>query len=310
MKNNFLLSIIIPVFNEEKNIPHVYKEIKKVVDKYRYEIIFVNDGSRDNTLFELKKITAIDKEVRVVSFVRNFGHQMALTAGYKTSHGDCVVTIDADLQDPPELIHKMVIEWKAGFDIVYAKRNERVDSLFKKTTAHIFYRLLNFLSDTSIPNDVGDYRLLDKKVVSFLNNLPERSRFLRGLVAWSGFSSTSVLFNREKRLYGETHYPLAKMINFALDGIVAFSIKPLKIATFMGTACSIFGFLGIVYALYVRIFLANQFWVTGWTTLIVGIMFFGGVQLLTIGIIGEYIGKIYQEIQQRPQYIIGEEINT
>lgn len=309
MKNNFLLSVIIPVYNEEKNIPLITSKVKKIIEKYNYEIIFVNDGSRDETDTKLHEACKSNPKIKVVSFVRNFGHQIALTAGYQASSGDCVVTIDADLQDPPELIDQMIEKWIEGFDIVYAKRNERDDSVFKKVTAYCFYRLINFLSDTKIPNDVGDYRLLDKKVVVFLNNLPEKSRFLRGLVAWSGFKSTFVMFNRDKRLYGETHYPLSKMINFALDGIVSFSIKPLKIATFIGVLCSIFGFLGISYALYVRFFLSHEYWVTGWTTLIVGVMFFGGVQLMTIGIIGEYIGRIYKEIQNRPQYLIKEKIN-
>lgn len=309
MKNNFLLSVIIPVYNEEKNIPLITSKVRKIIEKYNYEIIFVNDGSRDDTQIKLAEVSKNNSRIKVVSFVRNFGHQIALTAGYQASSGDCVITIDADLQDPPELIDQMVEKWIEGFDIVYAKRNERDDSIFKKVTAYCFYRLINFLSDTKIPNDVGDYRLLDKKVVIFLNNLPEKSRFLRGLVAWSGFKSTFVMFNRDKRLYGETHYPLSKMINFALDGIVSFSIKPLKIATFIGVLCSIFGFFGISYALYVRFFLSHEYWVTGWTTLIVGVMFFGGVQLMTIGIIGEYIGRIYKEIQNRPQYLIKEKIN-
>lgn len=309
MKNNFLLSIIIPVFEEEENIPVVLKKIESVAKNYNHEIIFVNDGSNDNTLSELKKASLKNTKIKIVSFVRNFGHQIALTAGYQESSGDCVVTIDADLQDPPELINDMVKKWQDGYDIVYAKRSERDDSAFKKITAHCFYRLINFLSDTKIPCDVGDYRLLDRKVVNFLNQLPEKSRFLRGLVSWSGFKSTSILFHRDKRLYGETHYPLSKMINFALDGIVSFSIKSLKIATLFGILCSIIGFCGISYALYVRFFLSNEYWVTGWTTLIVGIMFFGGVQLFTIGIIGEYVGRIYKEVQNRPQYLIGEKIN-
>lgn len=309
MKNNFLLSIIIPVFNEEENIHIVTERIQKVVNSYNYEIIFVNDGSVDSTLSELKKIAQKSKKIKILSFQRNFGHQMALTAGYQSALGDCVVTIDADLQDPPELIKDLVEKWQEGYEIVYAKRNEREDSLFKKMTAYVFYRLINFLSDIKIPNDVGDFRLLDKKVVKILNMLPEKSRFLRGLVAWGGFSSTYVVFNRSKREFGDTHYPLSKMISFALDGITSFSIKPLKISSYIGVITSLLGLLGIIYALSVRFFLPHEYWVEGWTTLIVGVMFFGGVQLLTIGIIGEYIGKIYKEIQNRPQYLIKEKIN-
>lgn len=308
-KQNFLLSIIIPVYNEEKNILPLLKRLLPVVKKYSYEIIFVDDGSTDQTVEEIKKQTLKNQRIKLISFTRNFGHQAALTAGYQFVSGDCVVTMDADLQDPPELIDQLVKKWQEGFKIVYAKRQERKDSFFKKVTASFFYHLINFLSETPIPKQIGDYRLLDKKVVDFLNKLPEKSRFLRGLVAWGGYSSTTVSFKRERRFAGKTHYPLSKMINFALNGIVSFSTKPLKIASYLGFLTSFFGGLGIVYALYQRLFLPHQYWVTGWTAIFVAIMFFGGIQLITIGIIGEYIGKIYQEIQGRPQYLVKEKVN-
>lgn len=306
---NFLLSVIIPVYNEEKNIEPLLKRLLPVIEKYSYEVIFISDGSTDKTVERIKKITKENKKVKLISFVRNFGHQAALTAGYRFAKGDCVVSIDADLQDPPELIDRLIKKWQEGAKIVYAQREERKDTLFKKLTATLFYRLINFLSERPIPKEVGDYRLIDREVVSFLNNLPEKSRFLRGLVAWPGFSSTAIFFKRDKRFAGETHYPLSKMINFALDGIISFSTKPLKIASYLGFIASFFGTLGIIYALYRRLFLPHQYWVTGWTAIFVAVVFFGGIQLITIGIIGEYIGKIYKEIQNRPLYLIKEKIN-
>lgn len=306
---NFLLSIIIPVFNEEQNITPLLKRLQPIVSKYSYEIIFIDDGSSDNTLNEVKKQAFKNKNIKLISFTRNFGHQVALTAGYQVASGNSIITMDADLQDPPELIDKLVEKWKKGFKIVYSQREERDDSLFKRTTASFFYRLINFLSDTPIPKDVGDYRLLDREVVDFLNKLPEKSRFLRGLVAWGGYPAISVSFKRNRRLLGKTHYPLPKMISFALDGIVSFSTKPLKIATYLGFFTSLFGALGIVYALFRRVFLPHKYWVTGWTAIFVALIFFGGIQLITIGIIGEYIGKIYKEIRDRPQFLIKEKKN-
>jgi len=308
-QQNFLLSIIIPVYNEQQNISPLLKRLLPVVSKYSYEIIFVDDGSSDNTPNEIKKHAFKSKNIKLISFTRNFGHQVALTAGYQISSGDSIITMDADLQDPPELIDKLVEKWRQGFKIVYAKREERDDSLFKRTTASFFYRLINFLSDTQIPKDIGDYRLLDKEVVNFLNKLPEKSRFLRGLVAWGGCSSAFVPFKRNRRFLGKTHYPLSKMINFALDGIISFSTKPLKIATYFGFISSFLGIAGVIYALCRRFFLPHQYWVTGWTAIFVAVMFFGGIQLITIGIIGEYIGKIYKEIQGRPQFLIKEKTN-
>lgn len=307
--NNFFLSIIIPVFNEEQNITPLLKRLQPIVSKYSYEIIFIDDGSSDNTLNEVKKQAFKNKNIKLISFTRNFGHQVALTAGYQVASGNSIITMDADLQDPPELIDKLVEKWKKGFKIVYSQREERDDSLFKRTTASFFYRLINFLSDTPIPKDVGDYRLLDREVVDFLNKLPEKSRFLRGLVAWGGYPAISVSFKRNRRLLGKTHYPLPKMISFALDGIVSFSTKPLKIATYLGFFTSLFGALGIVYALFRRVFLPHKYWVTGWTAIFVALIFFGGIQLITIGIIGEYIGKIYKEIRDRPQFLIKEKKN-
>lgn len=309
MSNNFFLSIIIPVYNEEKNIETLLKRLLSVIKIYDYEIIFVNDGSKDLTTSVIKKNAEKNKRLKLISFTRNFGHQMALSAGYEASKGDCVISMDADLQDPPEIIAKMIDQWQKGYKIVYAKREERnVDNYFKRQTALLFYTFINFLSDTPIPNNVGDFRLLDREVIQFLNNLPERSRFLRGLVAWGNYPTDYVYFKREKRFAGETHYTFSKMLNFALDGITSFSIKPLRISMYLGFTAGTIGFLGIIYTL-VRKFLYPQDYVIGWTGLFVGIMFLGGIQLITIGIIGEYVGKIYQEIQKRPQFLVKERVN-
>lgn len=307
--NNFLLSIIVPVFNEEQNIDPLLKRLIPVLKDSPYEIIFVDDGSIDKTPLIIKKQSTKNKNIKLISFYRNFGHQMALAAGYEIAKGDCVITIDADLQDPPEIIPQMIEKWQKGAKIVYAKRNERQgDDFFKKTTATIFYQLINFLSDTPIPQEVGDFRLLDKQVVSFLNNLYERPSFLRGLVSWGGFPTEFVYFKRDKRFSGQTHYGFFKMLNFALEGITSFSVKPLRMATYFGFMSGVFGFLGIIYELIQKA-ISPQSFVIGWAGLFTAIMFIGGIQLITIGIIGEYIGKIYQEVQKRPKYIIKEKVN-
>lgn len=307
---DFLVSVVIPVFNEEKNVSPLLEHLSSVLKDNRYEIIFVDDGSRDDTPEIIKKHAHSDHKIKLISFYRNFGHMMALTCGYQHAKGDAVISMDADMQDPPEIIPQMIQKWKNGAKIVYAKREEReVDSAFKKFTARMFYKFINFLSDTPIPNDVGDYRLLDKKVIKFLNELPEQSRFLRGLVAWSGYPAEFVHFKREKRLAGETHYTLSRMVNFALDGMTSFSTKPLRISSYLGFIAGSLGFIGIIYAIVGRIFLP-KYWVTGWAALFVGIMFLGGVQLITIGIIGEYIAKIYKEVQRRPPYLIKEVVNV
>lgn len=312
--SDFLVSILIPVYNEEKNIDVLLERLLPILKPYRYEIVFINDCSKDKTVEKIKEKIQDNKNLRLLSFYRNFGHQMALTCGYEHTKGDCVITIDADLQDPPEIIPQMIEEWQKGAKVVYAKRSKReTDTAFKKYTAQWFYKFINFLSDIPIPEDVGDYRLLDREVVEFLNSLPEQSRFLRGLVAWGGYPSTYVYFERAKRHAGETGYTLSKMLNFALDGVTSFSTKPLRIATYLGFYSAFLGFAGILYAIIGKWFRPPFFpheWVTGWTALFVGIMFIGGIQLITIGIIGEYIGKIYKEVQKRPRYLLRETVNV
>ncbi len=309
MAKSFLLSVVVPVYNEEKNLRQFLFQLLPIISKYRYELIFVDDGSTDQTLNLLFNEAKKNPQLKVLAFNRNFGHQAALSCGYKHAIGDCVITLDADLQDPPEIIDQMIRKWQQGYEIVYAKRKTRQDSFFKKLTAFGFYRLLNFLSDTPIPTDVGDFRLQDRRVNDYLIKLPEHNQFLRGLVAWGGFKEIYLTINRRKRYAGNTHYTFSKMINFALDGIISFSTKPLRIAIYMGFFASLVGMLGIIYALLQRFLLSSEYWVTGWTALFVAILFLGGTQLITIGIIGEYIGKIYKEAQNRPQYLLKKKVN-
>ncbi|OGK25295.1 hypothetical protein A3A46_03775 [Candidatus Roizmanbacteria bacterium RIFCSPLOWO2_01_FULL_37_13] len=310
MANNFLLSIVVPVYNEENNIDPLIKRLIPTIKNYNYEIIFVSDGSKDKTDEIIRSKAKNNPKIKLVSFLRNFGHQKALTCGYNFAKGDCVVTMDADLQDPPEIIPDMVKKWQEGAHIIYAKREKRdVDNFAKKLTAYLFYKFINFLSDTPIPTDVGDYRLLDRDIVNFLNSLPEKSRFLRGLVAWGGHPAFYVYFKREKRFAGATHYTFSKMLNFALEGITSFSVKPLRLSTFFGFFASFFSIF-VIATKSIQHFILNQGdWLPGWASLFFSIVFLGGVQLITIGIIGEYVGKIYQEVQNRPQYLIKEKIN-
>lgn len=307
--NDFLLSIIIPVLNEKDNIKPLLQRLLPIIKNYKYEVIFIDDGSTDNTKSEIKKYTTKNSTIKLISFYRNFGHQMALSCGYSTASGDCIISMDSDLQDPPEIIQQMLNKWKSGSLVVYAKRKTRkVDNLFKRISASFFYNLMNFLSDVPIPKDVGDFRLLDRKVVDYLNSLPEQSKFLRGLVAWGGFPASYVSFDREKRNSGETNYSFGKMVNFALDGIISFSVKPLRLATFFGFLAAFIGFLGMLYAIIGKFYFPQDL-VSGWAAIFVGLMFLGGVQLITIGIIGEYIGKIFTQIQNRPNYTIKERLN-
>ena len=288
-----MVSVVVACFNEEENIDQLLNELKKSLHNYKFEIILVDDGSTDRTLQFIKAQAKKDSRIKMISFLRNFGQQMAFTAGYEAARGNCVVTIDADLQDPPELIVEMVEKWRLGYKIVYAKRVARDEDFFKRLTAHWFYWLINNLSSTPVPPEVGDYRLVDREVVEILKKMPEKARFLRGLIAWGGFTSIYVTFARKKRVAGVTHYTFSRMLGFAFDGITSFSTKPLRIATYLGFVTSIIGFIGILYAIARRLLLPHEYWVTGWTALFVAVIFFGGIQLITIGIIGEYIGKIF-----------------
>jgi len=305
-----LISIIVPCYNEEEVFETTYQRLSDTMSslegKYRYELIFVNDGSKDKTLLLLKETANKDKNVKVLSFSRNFGHQVAITAGLDHCTGDAAVVIDADLQDPPQVILAFIEKWEAGFDVVYGKRKQREgESHFKLITAKYFYRTINRLSAVEIPLDTGDFRLMDRKALNQFLNMRETYRFVRGMVAWIGFNQTFVEYDRESRFAGSTKYPLKKMLNLASDAILAFSNVPLKIATFIGFMTSIAAFIGIIYALYSRFFGTYE---AGWTTLMLAVLMIGGIILIVLGIIGSYIGRIYNEVKGRPLYIIQDKV--
>ena len=300
------ISVVVPIYFEEENIFPLYERIIGVVSEEMnldYEIIFVNDGSKDDSVQNIKQLIEQDQNIRLLNFSRNFGHQVAVTAGLEHTEGEVVVIIDADLQDPPELIRDMYEKYKEGYDVVYAKRKSRAgESFFKKKTAKLFYRVLDFMSDVDIPLDTGDYRLMSRRVVEQLNNMPEKNRFIRGLVTWVGYQQTYVEYNRDERHAGETGYSLSKMIKFSLDGITSFSTFPLKIATIFGVGISGISFIYILRIIYLKLFTEKT--IQGWSSIMVSNLFLGGIILLTLGILGEYIGRIYTELKSRPQYII------
>ena len=306
------ISVIIPMYYEEEVAEECYKRMTSVlqnIENYDYEIICINDGSRDKTLSILENLAISDKRLKVLSFSRNFGHQCAVTAGLKYVTGDAIVIIDADLQDPPELIPEMLKLWEAGNDVIYGKRKTRDgESVFKLFTAKMFYKTLNALSDVEIPKDTGDFRLVDRKVVDTINSLPEHNKFLRGLFSWVGYKQTPFEYERKERFAGKTKYPLKKMLKLASDGIISFSTKPLKIVGGLGIISIVISFILLIYALISYIFKLNDL-SAGWTSLMLGITFFAGVQLLSLWIMSEYIARIYDESKNRPQYIIEKKIN-
>jgi polyisoprenyl-phosphate glycosyltransferase len=301
-----LLSVIIPCYNEELVLRATHERLTHVVagmPELNCEFIFINDGSQDQTQQVLETLQLSDPRVRVLRLSRNFGHQVAVTAGLEEATGDAVVIIDADLQDPPEIIPEMTQRWREGHQVVYGLRAEREgESKFKLWTAKLFYRIINRLSDTKIPVDAGDFRLLDRKVVEVLKAMPERARFLRGMVSWAGFSQTSVTYQRAARHAGESKYPLAKMIHFALDGIISFSLVPLKLAIWTGFIAIWIAVAGIIVAILDRLF--EKGLTRGWASLFVAVLFMGGIQLVSLGIIGEYLGRIYTEVKRRPLYAV------
>lgn len=305
------ISVVIPMYYEEEVAQKCYErmsEVLKSIIDYDYEIICVNDGSKDKTLQILEKIAESDKNVKVLSFARNFGHQCAVTAGLKEVTGDVVVIIDADLQDPPELIPQMLKLWEEGNEVIYGKRKSRDgESAFKLLTAKMFYKTLNALSDVEIPKDTGDFRLVDRKVVDTINTLPEHNKFLRGLFSWVGYKQKAFEYERKERFAGETKYPLKKMLKLASDGIISFSTKPLKLIGILGGVCIAISLILLIYIIVNAIGKFNYLSVS-WP-IITAITFFSGVQLMTIWIISEYIGRIYDESKKRPQYIVDKKIN-
>ena len=303
-----LLSVVVPCYNEEESIRETHRRLAEALAALAdvtWEIVYVDDGSADGTAAQLKTIHSSDPRVRVVRLSRNFGHQIAVTAGLEHAAGDAVVIIDADLQDPPEVIEQMLARWREGYDVVYGRRVHRTgETRFKVTSAKYFYRLLDRLSEIEVPLDVGDFRLIDRKVVRALHEMPEQARFLRGMVAWAGFRQVAVDYDRAPRAAGTTKYSFWKMVSLAAGALSSFSIKPLRLAVWMGFLASGIALTGVVYALVVRLFTDN--WVPGWAALFIAVLFVGGVQLISLGIIGEYVGRIYNEVKRRPLFLVAE----
>jgi dolichol-phosphate mannosyltransferase len=312
------VSILIPCYNEEQSLPLLYNRLAKIIDnqmiseemKYEWEILFVNDGSKDNTLAVLSTFAEKDKRIKVLNFSRNFGHQCAVSAGLHHCTGDAAAIIDADLQDPPEVIIEMLQIMQAeNANAVYGvRKNRKGESWFKLITAKYFYRFLNFISDVKFPVDTGDFRLIDRKIIDAFCGLKENNKYIRGLISWLGFKQVPCYYEREARLAGETKYPIRKMLHFAMIGLFYFSKKPLQLATSLGFFCVLFGILYVIY-MFLSFMFGYANLVHGWFSTIVIIIFFGGVQLLTIGILGRYIGNIFDESKNRPEYIIADKIN-
>ena len=305
-----LCSIVVPCFNEEAVIRKTHERLLNVMDREtscHFEVLYVDDGSRDGTFALLQGLQLAEPRVRVVALSKNFGHQVAVTAGLEYAAGHAVVVMDADLQDPPEIIHRMLERWRDGVDVAYGMRRKRHgEAVFKRWSAGLFYRLMVALSDTSISLDTGDFRLMDRRVVDAFLAMPERDRFVRGMVAWTGFRQEPVVYERQARLAGETSYTMKKMVSLAVCGIFSFSIVPLRVATWVGLMASGLSLAGIVYALVVRLF--TEEWVRGWALLLIAVMFLGGVQLTVLGIFGEYLGRIYREVKGRPLYLVRERL--
>jgi dolichol-phosphate mannosyltransferase len=304
------LSFVLPIYNEEEVIPELHKRLTEFLEKLNLpaEVVFVNDGSRDRSMELLRGLAQGEPRYRVLSFARNFGHQTAITAGVDYARGKAVVVMDADLQDPPEVVLSMVEKWREGFDVVYGRRRKREgETFFKLVTARIFYRLFASMIPIEVPLDTGDFRLMSRRVVVALRELRETHRFVRGMVAWVGFKQTEVLYDRPGRFAGETKYPFRKMLRFALDGITSFSILPLRFATYLGMLTSVGSVGVIVWALLAK-YVYKQV-VQGWTATVIIIALFASVQLLMIGILGEYVGRIYEEVKRRPLYVVGDTVN-
>ena len=305
-----VLSVVVPVFNEEGNLPELHRRLAAVLPAVvdSWEIVFVDDGSRDRSWQLIRDLAAADPHVRGVRFSRNFGHQMAFAAGLDHARGDAVVIMDADLQDPPELIPELVARWREGHEVVYAVRTRREgETLFKKLTASVFYRLLRRITQVEIPVDTGDFRLMGRRALEAFRRLPERHRFTRGLVAWVGFSQVGVPYARAARKAGETNYPLRKMLRFAVDAITSFSHVPLQLATWLGFLTSLFAFAYIVVVVVLKF--VGISW-PGYTSLMAAILFLGGVQLVMIGLLGEYLGRVYDEVKGRPLYLVQDTVGS
>lgn len=298
-------SVVAPCYNEEGNLGELYQQVKSTMDQTgeAWELVLVNDGSRDRTLELMQELHATDPRVHFIDFARNFGHQIAVTAGMDYAQGKAIILIDADLQDPPSLFLEMIAKWKEGYDVVYAVRAERTgESWFKLTTAKLFYRLIYRITDVDIPLDTGDFRLMDRKVVVAMKQMKERHRFIRGMTSWVGFKQTGVTYIRQERFAGETKYPLRRMVKFAWDAITGFSYLPLQMAMYLGFITAAISSLFILFVIVARLSGVQAF--AGQATTLVMVLFIGGIQLISLGIIGEYLGRIYDEVKGRPLYIV------
>ena len=306
-KSDFKVSVIVPVFNEEGCLLTLVSRVVMVIEKYSdYEILFIDDGSRDNTLTVLRKLHAGNKKINFLSFSRNFGHQNALRAGTLYASGDCIVSLDGDLQHPPELIPDLITKWKEGFDIVYTiRKDEKKIPVLKRVMSVLFYKLMNAISDMNFEHGEADFRLLDKNAAAELNNLNENAIFFRGMVKWLGFEQIGIEYTPDDRTWGKTKYSHKKMFALAISGITSFSIKPLRISTIIGISIAFLSILYGIYALYIKFFTDNS--IEGWTSVFFMVTFIGGIQLIILGIIGEYIGNIFLESKKRPHYIIEED---
>lgn len=301
-------SLIIPIYNEAATLPEMYRRLSAVMESMESEVelIFVNDGSRDGSLKIMHQFYQQDKRVCYLSLARNFGHQIAVTAGLNFARGEAIIILDGDLQDPPELIPELIAKWQQGYQVVYAQRSKRHhESWFKRFTAYGFYRILRYLADVEIPTDTGDFCLLDRQIVDILNSMPERNRYLRGLRSWVGFPQIAIRFERDPRFAGKVKYTFRKSLSLAVDSIVSFSKVPLRIATYVGLFSALLSIFMAMLVLYWRLLEPNSP-VTGFATIIVVIFFLGAVQLVSIGILGEYIGRIYEEVKGRPLYTLAE----
>jgi polyisoprenyl-phosphate glycosyltransferase len=302
------LSLVVPVFNEISILPEFHQRAAAALRACceTYEIIFVDDGSTDGSLEELRRLAGADPHVRVVSFSRNFGHQTAVTAGLNYSTGAAVVVIDADLQDPPELIPDLLARWREGYQVVYAVRRSRREGWGKRAAYRLFYRLLRSLAYVNMPLDAGDFAIMDRRVVELLNEMPERNRFVRGIRAWVGFKQTGLEYDRQPRFAGESKYPFTKLMRLAYDGVISYSFVPLRVVTQLGFVISVVAFAAIAYLLGLKLLFGIS--LKGWTSTIVTILFLGGVQLVSIGILGEYVGRIFDEVKRRPLYVVKDEV--
>jgi dolichol-phosphate mannosyltransferase len=300
--NDFLISVVVPCYNEAENIPVLVKRLQHTLAGYSFEIILINDGSTDTTQQELELFSALDSRVSYLSFSRNFGHQAALKAGIDHAQGDCIVTLDADMQKPPEIIPEMVALWQKGNEIVTAvSKNEGQPTLFKRWTSTAYYRMLTWLAEHPIVQNGADFRLIDRKVASIIRSIQSQNLYLRGIFAWAGYTQATIYYREEKRLAGTTKYSLGKMLNLASNGITSLSIKPLRMALAMGVG---FAFMAFGYGIYAISIVFLGMTVPGWASLVASIVFLSSIQLIVLGVIGEYIGKIYREVSQRPTYLI------